>query len=284
MKGKRRNNLKLISAVSVSIFSLAVLFMGTFAWFTAYRDQQLAVETPFEVEPASAKFSKLTIHTLSSTAGGNYKFNTIPAGTFNADGSYECNTPIDFGTYTPNSKIHPLLMLFEFTEQLSPDANNPTTITATTSETFIADGEVDGEGDPVIKLHENGNPLSSIVKFKSFSYPNNTAGSQGTSVITGISSHNGTTNTYDYAISSLSDSDSFVTITNNGKDLIYPSENGFDNSPKFFNATSGSVRYVAVVIDYYADAMDYIYNYYLGTEALEKEYIYFKCDWTLLIV
>ena len=278
---RKNSNLKLISAISVSIFSLAVLFMGTFAWFTALRDRQLATSNPFPISATAANFDKITIHTLNSTVDGTYKFNADDSHWVDDDGVYH-GDPINFGTYTIMSRVHPILLIFHFREQITPDVNNPVSITAVTEETFVADGELDETtGNKKIKIEAEDNPLSSIIEFKSFSYANNTAGAGGTSAVTGISSYNSTTATFDYTVASLSGSDSFVNLTNNNGDITY---NDFDDEKTFFSATSGNIRYVAIVFNYYVDALDYIYSYYLGSDAMERDYILFKCDWTMLII
>ena len=266
-----------MAALSVSIFSLAVLFMGTFAWFTAYRDQQLATQSPFDVRANAAAFKQLTIHELDedNSTASTYKFYADPTGTLDGYGSYS-GSPVDFGVYTQSDRAHPLLLIFEFSSELHPTASNPTSITAKTEETFVADGELDEHGDPEIKLDQTDNPLSSIVNFKSFSYPSNQAGD-----ITGISTYNSTDDTFDYTVASLADAESFVEIDNTGINLEY---DDFDDEKTLFTASSGSIKYVAIVFNYYGDALDYIYSYYMGTPALEYEYIYFICDWTMLIV
>ena len=76
----------------------------------------------------------------------------------------------------------------------------------------------------------------------------------------------------------LNEADRFVDVDNEAEST------SFKNEAVWADFTSGTVKYVAVVIDYYVDAIEYIYSTFLGDYTLEISYdylIYFMCDWSL---
>lgn len=274
-------NLKLVAMMSVTLFSLAVLFTGTFAWFAAMRNKQLGAED-FIIKNASGSFKTLTIHELDpdKTTEETYKFYATPTLTitmvdWDTGETDPYGDPVPFGQFSLTDEHHPLLFIFEFKTELVPSAADPVTITGITESSFVADGELDENDDPVIKLEHYDNPLSSIITFYSFSYPKNNANR-----LTGIETYNNTTKTFNYDVADLDDGGSFVRM--NDSTMTYQ---GFDNEAEFFHSNADDhIRYVAVIFDYYDIALEYIYNYYLGTPALEYETITFKCDWITAIV
>lgn len=72
------------------------------------------------------------------------------------------------------------------------------------------------------------------------------------------------------------------TLVNNDTEEV-----SFNNNPSIYMSKANTtVRYVSVILDYYPDALDYIYSTYLGDRALEDvfdSHLEFLCDWGLEI-
>lgn len=51
-------------------------------------------------------------------------------------------------------------------------------------------------------------------------------------------------------------------------------------------ASTGDVQYIAVIVDYYSDAIEYIYSSFLGDPILESydSVLHFICDWTMEVL
>ena len=64
-------------------------------------------------------------------------------------------------------------------------------------------------------------------------------------------------------------------------------EVSFNQEPSIYKSEANTtVRYISIVIDYYSDALDYIYSTYLGNDTLENDFLgqlFFLCDWELEI-
>ena len=277
---EKRKKIRIAAATMIAIFNLGVVFVGAYAWFVSARTH-VTDSVTYGLENISGNFLRLTIHELdtSKSTSSVYKFYKTASGTITPNWSTHTSSyvgsNIDFGRYTLTSPNHPLLFLYVFNEELTASSEKPVSISGKTNSTFLADGETNQQGAIIKKIAATHNPLSSIIQFKSFSYASNNTG------ITGISSFDTTDQTYNYALSSLNGSNHFVNLTLSGNELVY---SGFDNETDFFNATTGNIKYVAIVFDYYQDALEYIYNFYLGDEVLDNETLSFDCDWTTLVV
>ena len=68
---------------------------------------------------------------------------------------------------------------------------------------------------------------------------------------------------------------SFVTIDNEG-------DATFQNEATLFNGSVSGDSYVAIVVDYYPDALVYFSSYYMGHQYLNED-VTFKCDWTIMV-
>ncbi len=102
-----------------------------------------------------------------------------------------------------------------------------------------------------------------------------------------------------YTVANLRDRESSLAEKASDPDAIVPdlSFTAIDNSddstsfnPEPYLYTSyanTSVKYISIIVDYYADAVEYIYSTYLGNETLETELeseLHFLCDWGLEIL
>ena len=68
---------------------------------------------------------------------------------------------------------------------------------------------------------------------------------------------------------------SFVTIDDEG-------DATFKNETTLFNGSVENYTYLALVVDYYPDALVYFSSYYMGHEYLNDD-VTFKCDWTMKV-
>ena len=81
--------------------------------------------------------------------------------------------------------------------------------------------------------------------------------------------------------STLETDEKFTNI-NNVTDRYY-----FNQTPYIYKSNgSETVKYIAVIVDYYVDAIGYIYSTYLGDSGLNRydSILYFACDWSLEVV
>ena len=274
--------LKIISATAMTIFSLFAAFMGTMAWFMSVRNVDNTADQ-LQVSASNRKFSRMTLHKYIETADGQYKFEQTPSGTFsynwgsettgyNRDTAhYEGDSLSAFmGEYSLMYPSHPFLALIEYSELVVTDATeNSIIITANTERNFI--GAQNDDGSFKEELTTTNNPLSSIIKFNTTSYANLNNNKTGTT-------------SYDFNIPNSWDH--FVNITKDNKDnLVFDEEDGgWENSKTLISVTDGtSIQYIAIIFNYYEEALEYIYNIYLGSPVLEQESVPFQCDCAMVI-
>ena len=279
MERKERKTIKLVAATSCCLFSLVAAFAASFAWFSnnlnvKNNGMQLTVET------LQSSFSKMTLHKYLGESNNNLLFNK------EASGKFEYNFITGETTYTGTSADafmgrfslmeprHPFLALIEYSSIITADSgNNRISIHGDTEHYFI--GALNSEtGTFYEELNASGNPLSSIVRFSSSSYTSLSTGS--------ITVEDTNYATYNFA--TPNSWQHFVDIEKapDGS-LVYDEEDGWNPSKTFFEATSGNIKYIAIIFDYYDEALEYIYNIYLGNEFLERDIIPFSCDWKMVI-
>ena len=296
MKRTGNKNLKIIAATSLVIFSLFTCFTGAMAWFTGLQNNSRDVDDMVIVH-STGKLNKITFHELEDkSVGDNYSdcefsFNKTPVGTITYNWqtntkSTEGNTSVEMIGYNYLDEEEPLLMLIELNEDYNSSIE-PAVVTLTTnSETQDYIGKRQANLQPVYDIEDsrlivdsgtvtrdgtdynvNFYGLSSAVKFFTSQYS-----STDFSTTFGSAEY--------YTFTGLTNQKGFVTISNDGND------SSFVNSISPLISTTGTVKYIAVIIDYYSEAIEYIYNTYLGDATLEQDYegfLYFKCDWLMEI-
>lgn len=302
---RKRNNksIRYIAAIAMSLFSLIALFTSTLAWFNSVRARQNQADD-FGVERVFGKFNKVTFHILVDKevdvieANNFFQFDKEPVGTITKNWntneiSVSGNTSIILSEYKQFDQEQPLLLLFELTSEIDTAIKGPVKINARIENnkttgflgekkivnsiqvpryTFSSDLE-DGEESLLLTTINNVDyyPLSSVAKFH-------------------VRAFNGdefdtfkriSTNTYDFTIGDTVAPGNFVTI------------NSVDESSRFVNEVnlynSGNntkVQYVALIIDYYPEAIQTIYTTYLANDYLETvDYILnYICDWSIEVV
>lgn len=297
MSKKNQNlNLKYVCAIAMSLFSLVALFVGTFAWFQSCRTQLTEADN-YVVDTIVGKFSKVTFHQLESKQVNSnpnltqFHFSKTAVGTIAYDWSTNTFNPegistIELGNtnspYTPLDPEHPLLLLIELTQEYNTTNDGLVTISAHSSSTSFL-GARDENGDPINVLSDgeglvsgtiNSNPLyalSSAVQFytQPFSHDD----------YLDLTDSNKTT--LDFVLGNTTKpTNNFVKIFDNEED-----ETAFYQDIVIYETPSNlKVQYLAIIIDYFPDAIEYIYSTYLGDSTLEDLYDYdFKyiCDWSM---
>ena len=256
------------------IFTLFSVFSATIAWFSMTQ-QKAASHDAMPIQDHDGILSRITFHSLNATyttdstfafdAGeGNIRGEIVMNwNTGELEGIDDCSVTLD--RYDPLNQSHPILMLFEFNRAVPA---NTVEIKATTeSSEFV--GYIE---------NANGNPLSSVIQHSAIYF---------------TSAPTLTNGTYQFAKSSLSEAGHFSNIAFD--DQGYPvidSEHGFESEQYFFKdeTITTNITHVGVVIDYYEDAMSYLYSVNLGNPLFEMDatdedagVINFVCDWTTVI-
>lgn len=298
----KSNKLKIIAATFVAIFSLSAAFMGTIAWFSLNRNIGNDGAS-LEVNNVTGKLKKITFHKLSAKDNNSqtgavekFYFNKTPVGTFNYDwdshsGSYvptvEGDTSIQLDDYRPTDQEHPLMLLLELVDEYDASTDPVNVYATSTAEGFL------GQRDEDTK--EPSYPLATSV-FKTISstkyYALSSIASFSKKVFSDatFTTFNGINSTYDFCLTGsdvtsgenarfvLEDANRFTVVDNDAE------TSSFRQNIQLANVTSGNVKYIAIVIDYYIDAIEYIYSTFLGDETLELTYDYllnFICDWSM---
>ena len=274
----------------MAIFTLFAAFSATYAWFIMKTNVD-SEGTQLAVKPTSGYFYKLSIHNAVSVSDTEYKFDTNPWGTIQIENWTTKNLITNFdsdscfmGSYDYLEKIHPVLFLFQLgddhIDNFTATEMDPISIVAKTETDYYLGDDAEGRTlyptDEIDVSQGHFNPLSSIVKYSSKTFAS-------TDALDAITVENGATigsvtyDTYNFSASELSTFGSFVVFDNQD------SYSSFEQEPVIYSTTSATVKYVAVVFDYYELAMETIYGAFLGDELLTSETLNFTCDWTFVI-
>ena len=275
--------MKIIAATAVTMFSLVTVFVATIAWF-AMNIEVTATGPSIDVKVLNQKFSKLTLHKYLGTEvvnnQGTFHFDQNPSGTFTYNWltgvtTFKPTDPTDPepSTMAPFSLLdprHPMLALIEFSDTFDTSVYH-INVNVSTTHDFLCD--VDATGAFIEPLDDENNPLSSVVQFNANHFVS-------------LNSNTGTyesTASFKFSIPGADDYVHFASLTKNETTgaLTY---NGWNKNLTLADYSDGtSVKYIAIIIDYYDDAFEYIYNMYLGNEYLERELVTFNCDWKMEI-
>ena len=295
MKDKARLgiNLKIASATSVVLFTLLTVFVGTYTWFQSARfkdsnNNDIAVTQ-------RGKFQSISFYSCTNVTNNenesltSFSFDMDYTGCISYDWdtfSYSTDgiTDLSLQQYDPFSNKHrPCLAIVELNREYDTDEDYIKIDLSTESAGFL--GAVDTENKTkVYKLGEDSEllvksedgvdyyPLSSVVdfKYKAFSADEYDTWTNGK-------------DTYDVTIGQLTDGDNFVSVVNATQ------YSHFENDINVYSSSRGqNVKYIAIVIDYYFDAIESIYSTFLGDDVLESnsyQYIlHFICDWSWAIL
>lgn len=256
----------------MSIFTLFSVFSATVAWFEMLKNTDGGASS-MGITNKDGALKKITFHDLNtaSSTDTTYVFNagTNTRGTLTIDWKTGIPTEIDdvsvsLERYEPLNESHPLLLLFEFNSAFHADSLDITAITET--ESFI--GWVN---------NAQNNPLTSVIKYRSIYFTSNPT----------------TNNTIQFAKSSLSEAGHFVNISYDQEGYPVIDENGgFVQTQQLYHRENDQtlISHVGVVLDYYEDAMAYLYALNLGNEIFEADasnedagVVNFVCDWEIIV-
>ena len=243
---------RIVVATMMGLFSLFSVFTATLAWFMSNLSTPVS-GMEVKVKVMDTSFSQMTVHRcdLSASTSSVLHFYSTPSYTISNTGAITTTAGIDMDNYSDLNQTQPVLLLFTLVENTYED---DIVITATSeNENFVY--QITAENISAF-------PFSSAVKFKSASYSTNDF--PFTNVV----------------VSDLTTNTSFVTINGGGSAT-------YNDSIVPFQGTSHTVvKYVAIVLDYYSDAIQYIFGQNLGFETIAADNnnaIDFYCDWTLEI-
>lgn len=169
---KNINKLKIIAATSMTIFSLACVFVATIAWFSANR----AVNgngNGFEIGNEGGIIESVKLHKLNTNATGGYSFDENPSVTYTAKSGGFTKYPSDYtstsiGTYDSLvDQVYAVLYVIQLKEAVKDRSSVTLQITTFTEEKDNLFHTNDGTYANL--LNKEGNPMSSIVQFYSTS-------------------------------------------------------------------------------------------------------------------
>lgn len=260
---KKRNNsqLKIIAATSMTIFSLAAVFIATTAWFTVSRKVD-ANGDAFEVVSYDGLVKTITAHTLASSSDeGTRTYSQDAALTYTVDsktGSVTRNgdtTSLGLYDSLQSNRVFSMLYVITFDANVAKNRENPIRVfpSTTTTESLSLLNK---------KIENAENPMSSIL---TFSYGASSDMSTGFSM------------TFD----DQTEHEEFLTTAPSYKQTL----SGMCIDPS--SIQSEDEYYGFVYVSYEISNIEYIYALNLGSEVLDglgsANCITYKQDWKITI-
>ena len=281
--------IKIAAATSMVVFSLGAAFAGSAAWFNSVSSLAQDVNQ-MAVESLDGNFSSLKIYNSIFADKNDYYFSKTASQTVEVD-SWKDFTLKDYvaltmDTYSPLDPYQPIMMVIEYTDVIQVGSSATLKINATTPINYFV-GDTLGDKTGKALAYDN-NPLSSIVHSYSFSAPNANYLSN---------TYSGTYNqqdVYHIAAKKVNQVEGLENFQNK-RFVDLTAQNHFSSSVDFFDSSVKSgdytIKQVIIIIDYYQDALEYIYNEYLGEDVLDgyefdqggDHTIRFKCDWKVVL-
>lgn len=290
------------------IFTLASVFSASFAWFEMIKNvDENASNMPVEKKE---RFSKISYYNYTGTPTDdacNFSLTPYASITYNA-ATKTFNQPVNgqgqtiesfdlvMDQYDPMNKHKPILVIAELSEDVdTANSLGVQVIARTTTTDFLGRKNEQhqtkytlGSNCPLKVASENGTdyyPLSSVICFRTKAFST----AEYNAWISGSSS---------YAVTGLSlpqpeDAEQNETPTtwlnpvdhNFAEADVDADSSSFEQESTVYRSDpegSAVVKYIAIVVDYYDLAIEYIYSAFLGNTTLEQDYDYilnFTCDW-----
>jgi len=271
----------------MTIFSLLTVFSATAAWFGMNKDVDTS-GTNINVVNPNGKLDSIEFFTFKEMMNDGidntgFKFNTTAVGSMSFNYATETvtttgDTSISLDNFTLLNPEHPLLLIFNLNGEYSL-GEDEFIIRALTERTSFLGERSSIDGSPV---HDLSNPSSYLRKDETTQTAYYALSSVARFLYQELSDDDYATLTsgtsLDFAYTSLTNNENFVSIDNATE------TSSFNSNPTFYASTNNTVSHVALVIDYFNDAIEYIYSTYLGDDVLEDTYDYilhFECDWSM---
>ena len=294
MKSGTKKTTKIFAATAVTLFSLVSGFVATIAWFAMNTDvggNGMSITTT----RMDGKLKYVYFHSFNDGTPNDstFTFTKSPFATYQYDWDNRSletvddeNANWDMGSYSSFDKNHPMLVIFEFDKDYtSTQAGDFYIQGKTTVNDFLGRRQTNGAPYytlPQTQVNDVDHPtsllmkksgghdyyaLSSVASFRYRTFSNSTYS-------TFLSTNSG--DTLNFPVNTLSDGHAFNTIDNAAESYT------FDSTPKIYQSNgSETVKYIALTIEYSADAIGFIYSTYLGDSGLNSydSVLYFTCDW-----
>ena len=250
----------------MSIFSLAAVFVASFAWFTVARNVD-ADGTGFVATQMDSIVEKVEFHEMSDD---EYTYEKTATLTYTMDRSESKGYKVEgdnvaIGQYSTHGKKQSLLVLYKLKDDADPN-DYKFTLKATTTITDFSKTILGSSGS----IKSTGNSLSNVIQFYGLSYNEDNSLPEDS-----------TNSLYDFSSSktAIEDSDlKFVTFENNTAKMEKTSLDIVSNSD-----TIKRITYVAVILTYNQEAVEQIYTKYIGNSVLSSGSISFSNDFKLVI-
>ena len=280
------------------IFTLFSVFSASLAWFEMIKKvDETANNMP--VSDIYGKFKQVTFHELEHKSidededDCSFSFNKTPVGTISYDWhakeiTRSGTTSISLDDYQLLDQYHPVLLLIQLQKQYTALTNGDISVSADATDSSLQNAkdflgqkvthQIDENTEEIVPKYQlddssiyttisnkNYYWMSSVSRF--FAQPFDTNG------FTTLSSGE----YYNFTLGDMQEShfvniqSSTETFTFNPEVTIY-SANQNDN-----------VEYIAVIIDYYPDAVESVYSTFLGNAILENANyeLDYRCDWSM---
>ena len=306
--------MKIIAATAMTIFSLFAATVGAFAWFTSKLTQANDADQ-FKVAVVNGKLKNIYFHQMASkvinpttTSPISFTFESNYCGKISYNwvsgtANYSGDTSIELDDYSPLDAAHPLLLVFELDQSYDLVNDGDINIKAITEvDDFIGTRGTNNAAKYNLKTdcyysEPNADDSSKTDYYYALSSVANFYCSDSSSELYNKSNNENTTliNTT-YTVANMQTREASVAAKEtdpnaNVPDLSFTSIDNSDDSTDFnqepllyTSSANTTVKYISVIVDYYADAVEYIYSTYLGNDTLETEFgseLHFICDWGL---
>lgn len=291
---KNKKSLKLIGATAVTLFSLVTVFAATIAWFAMNKDvggNGMAITTT----RMDGRLQFVYFHSFEDNTPNDdtFTFNKTPFATYQydwADRSLDTvddeNADWNMGEYSSFDKNHPMLVIFAFDKDYTSSTVGDIYIQGrTTVEDFLGRRQANGAPYytlPQTQVNDSSHPnsllmaksdgvdyyaLSSVAGFRNRAFSNQ-------QYFDFLSANSG--DTLSFPVNTLEEDETFTDVDNAAETYV------FNQQPKVYKSNgTGSVKYIALIIEYSPDAIGYIYSTYLGDSGLNSydSVLHFTCDW-----
>lgn len=311
--------MKIVAATSVTIFTLAATFSASMAWFATIQKQSYDADN-FPVRKIESSISAITVHDFYGMTQdeSEFGFNPTPHHTITWDDHAGTDTTgFTMGKYSLDDPHHPVLFLFtlnggpetiKFVTESTYLANNEPEHTVTVAtysalqtyeEGTIIKVEADEKHNGVptkyqytnsefelkwIELSAEDNPLSSVVMTHYFLFTDDPTDSTGNNQVkTGnLLVDDGTGNKVSQSETYVPFTSSSFASTNRATFVSFDNnwEPTFHDTIKLYDGNTSGYTHLGIVLDYYADSLEYISYYFLGHNLL-NDGLGFICDWAL---